>query len=51
MQVKDGASYAALEYTKWIGQNENKSTKPPTIVVAGITYTNKSKYRSRVAVE
>ncbi|KZS98328.1 glycerol-3-phosphate-acyltransferase [Sistotremastrum niveocremeum HHB9708] len=51
MQVKDGASYAALEYTKWIGQNENKSTKPPTVVVAGITYTNKSKYRSRVAVE
>lgn len=49
MQVKDGAAWAALEYTKWIEEGGNKG-KPVTIVPAAIVYTNKSKYRSRVGL-
>ena len=49
MQVKDGAAWAALEYTKWVEEGGNKG-KPVTIVPAAIVYTNKSKYRSRVGV-
>lgn len=52
MQVKDGASWAGLEYTKWAGQNLDKATsKELKIVPVGIVYTNKSKYRSRVLLE
>ncbi|KAK0194937.1 hypothetical protein F5146DRAFT_1023500 [Armillaria mellea] len=52
MQVKDGAAWAALEYTKWLKENPKKA--PPTevkIIPAAIVYTNKSKYRSNVIVE
>ena len=52
MQVKDGAAWAALEYTKWAAQNPGKATsKELKIVPVGIVYTNKSKYRSRVLLE
>ena len=47
MQVKDGAAWAALEYTKWLSENGNKGA-PVVIVPAAIVYTNKSKYRSNV---
>lgn len=50
MQVKDGASWSALEYAKWAQQNKTHK-KPLIIVPAGIVYTNKAKYRSRVVVE
>ena len=49
MQVKDGAAWAALEYTKWRRENENKGD-PVAIVPVAIVYTDKSKYRSRVSV-
>lgn len=50
MQVKDGAAWAALEYTKW--QKENGNTgKPVQVIPAAIVYTNKSKYRSSVSVK
>ncbi|KAG6862266.1 hypothetical protein C0995_002197 [Termitomyces sp. Mi166 len=52
MQVKDGAAWAALEYSKW--RQENSELTPPQdviIVPAAIVYTNKSKYRSSVVVE
>ncbi|KAG6832040.1 hypothetical protein H0H87_003021 [Tephrocybe sp. NHM501043] len=52
MQVKDGAAWAALEYTKW--RQENADLAPPQdviIVPAAIVYTDKSKYRSDVVVE
>ncbi|KAH9041152.1 hypothetical protein EDB84DRAFT_1475145, partial [Lactarius hengduanensis] len=42
MQVKDGASWAALEYSK------SPIDKPLVIVPCAIVYTNKSKYRSNV---
>lgn len=49
MQVKDGAAWAALEYTKWAKENQGKVTSQNvTIVPAAIVYTNKSKYRSAV---
>ncbi|KAI6166021.1 hypothetical protein EDD17DRAFT_116503 [Pisolithus thermaeus] len=50
MQVKDGAAWAALEYTKWAGERglEGPEVK---IIPAAIVYTNKSKYRSDVIME
>ena len=53
VQVKDGASWSALEYLKWVadgGKNINNG-KELVIVPAGITYTDKSKYRSSAIVE
>ncbi|KAJ3524678.1 hypothetical protein NM688_g8520 [Phlebia brevispora] len=50
MQVKDGASWAALEYTKWARENGVKQP-PLKIIPAAIVYTNKSKYRSQVIME
>lgn len=52
MQVKDGAAWAALEYTKWAQENPNnikKGAENVMIIPASIVYTNKSKYRSQVS--
>ncbi|KAJ7049910.1 hypothetical protein C8F01DRAFT_1180895 [Mycena amicta] len=51
MQVKDGAAWAALEYTKLTQEHPDKKLKPVAIVPAAIVYTNKTKYRSNVVVE
>lgn len=53
MQVKDGASWAALEYTKWATSEEGKrrNAKPLSLIPAGLVYTNKSKYRSSAIME
>ncbi|KDQ07170.1 hypothetical protein BOTBODRAFT_120414 [Botryobasidium botryosum FD-172 SS1] len=53
MQVKDGVSWSALEYTKWLQTPEGRkgAGKEVVIVPAGIVYTNKSKYRSRAVIE
>lgn len=51
--MKDGASWAALEYIKWVaegGTNINNG-KELLIIPAGITYTDKSKYRSSAVIE
>lgn len=48
MQVKDGAAWAALEYTKWLAEN-NIQGGEVRIIPAAIVYTNKSKYRSDVS--
>ncbi|KAG1854377.1 glycerol-3-phosphate-acyltransferase [Suillus tomentosus] len=50
MQVKDGAAWAALEYTKWAAENGVKGPGV-RIIPAAIVYTNKSKYRSSVIVK
>ncbi|KIJ18508.1 hypothetical protein PAXINDRAFT_167112 [Paxillus involutus ATCC 200175] len=50
MQVKDGAAWAALEYTKWAAERGIKGPEV-RIVPAAIVYTNKSKYRSDVIME
>lgn len=51
MQIKDGAAWAALEYTKYAKENPDKCTTMQDVMVvpAAIVYTNKSKYRSRVS--
>lgn len=50
MQVKDGAAWAALEYTKWAKENPDKVvTQEVQVIPAAIVYTNKSKYRSGVS--
>lgn len=53
MQVKDGASWAALEYSKWATSEEGKrkNAKPLSLIPAGLVYTNKSKYRSSAIME
>ncbi|KAG5715948.1 Glycerol-3-phosphate O-acyltransferase 2 [Termitomyces sp. T112] len=52
MQVKDGAAWAALEYSKWRQENSELAPLQDVIIVpAAIVYTNKSKYRSSVVVE
>ena len=48
MQVKDGAAWAALEYTKWAQENGHDNWRAIKIIPAAIVYTNKSKYRSQV---
>ena len=51
MQVKDGASWAALEYMKWAKENPDKVKSEKIVIVpVGIVYTNKSKYRSEVRI-
>lgn len=52
MQVKDGAAWAALEYTKWREEN-NKDGRLQNvrIIPVAIVYTNKSKYRSSAILE
>lgn len=53
MQVKDGASWAALEYAKWATSEEGKrkNAQPLSVIPAGLVYTNKSKYRSCAIME
>lgn len=50
MQVKDGAAWAALEYTKWADERGLEGSEVK-IIPAAIVYTNKSKYRSDVIME
>lgn len=58
-ELKDGASWAALEYAKNVrekgrsistGGEVGADPKDVTICIAGITYTDKSKYRSSVLI-
>ena len=50
MQVKDGASWAALEFLRWLKNNPAKTPRRDVQVIpAAIVYTNKSKYRSSVS--
>jgi glycerol-3-phosphate O-acyltransferase/dihydroxyacetone phosphate acyltransferase len=49
MQVKDGAAWAALEYTKWAREHPEKTTGKPVIILpVAMVYTEKSKYKSNV---
>lgn len=58
VQVKDGAAWAALEYSRWQLQHNpddgsssgrGRNTKPLTIVPVGIVYSDKSLYQSGVS--
>ncbi|KAF8267544.1 hypothetical protein EI94DRAFT_1580688 [Lactarius quietus] len=49
MQVKDGAAWAALGYSKWARENPDSAADKPLVIIPwAIVYTNKSKYRSNV---
>ncbi|WRT70150.1 uncharacterized protein IL334_007144 [Kwoniella shivajii] len=52
--LKDGTSWAALEYVKYLkGTEQNggpKKGKKAVVIPVGIAYVNKRKYRSRVVV-
>ncbi len=52
--LKDGTSWAALEYLRYLhGTEDNpgvKEGRPAAVVPVGIAYCDKSKYRSRLAV-
>jgi len=53
--LKDGVSWAALEYVRYLnGTEENggpKEGKRAVVIPVAISYVNKAKYRSRVAVQ
>jgi len=53
MQVKDGVSWTALEYFKWLQTPEGLECKERDLVVVpcSIVYTDKSRYRSSAVVE
>ncbi|KAI0794988.1 hypothetical protein C8Q75DRAFT_803827 [Abortiporus biennis] len=55
-QIKDGASWVALEYARWQEQHgmekkDNEGQKKPVrLIPVGIVYTDKSRFQSRVCV-
>jgi len=53
IQWKEGAARVALEYVRWCRETSADSNISEKIIIVpvGIVYTDKSKYRSRVAVE
>ncbi|KAF6761167.1 hypothetical protein DFP72DRAFT_880302 [Ephemerocybe angulata] len=52
MQVKDGAAWAALEYSKWKKDHPELANQPGVkIVPAAIVYTNKSKFGKAISME
>ena len=53
MQVKDGVSWTALEYYKWLQTPEGLKCKERDLVVVpcSLVYTDKSRYRSSAVVE
>jgi glycerol-3-phosphate O-acyltransferase/dihydroxyacetone phosphate acyltransferase len=50
MQVKEGAALVALEYSRWMRENADSDGQPIKIIPAGIAYTDKTQYLSRVSV-
>jgi glycerol-3-phosphate O-acyltransferase / dihydroxyacetone phosphate acyltransferase len=53
MQIKDGVSWTALEYFKWLQgpEGENAYSGDLVIVPVSLVYTDKARYRSSVVVE
>jgi glycerol-3-phosphate O-acyltransferase/dihydroxyacetone phosphate acyltransferase len=54
LPFKDGVSWAALEYVKYLSGNADgvkKKGRKAVIVPVGITYLDKAKYRSSIIVE
>jgi hypothetical protein len=50
MQVKEGAAWAALEYSRWKRENAASDGQAIKIIPVGIAYTDKTQYLSRVGV-
>lgn len=54
MQIKDGVSWTALEYYKWLQGPDGakaRGQKDLVIIPASLVYTEKSRYRSSVVVK
>ena len=54
LPFKDGVSWAALEYVKYLAgaaDGVKKKGRKAVIVPVGITYLDKAKYRSSIIVE
>ena len=51
IQVKEGAAWVALEYSKWMRESGDRDGQPIKIIPVGIAYTDKTQYLSRVSVE
>jgi glycerol-3-phosphate O-acyltransferase/dihydroxyacetone phosphate acyltransferase len=51
IQVKEGAAWVALEYSRWMRESADSDPQPIKIIPVGIAYTDKTQYLSRVSVE
>lgn len=51
IQVKEGAAWVALEYSRWLRESGDRDGQPIKIIPVGIAYTNKTQYLSRVSTE
>lgn len=59
MPIKDGVAWTALEYLAYLEEHHGGANvggkaaghKPAVVVPVGLTYSDKTKYRSRVAIE
>jgi glycerol-3-phosphate O-acyltransferase / dihydroxyacetone phosphate acyltransferase len=51
VQVKEGAAWVALEYSRWTRESGDRDGQPIKIIPVGIAYTDKTQYLSRVSVE
>ena len=49
IQVKEGAAWVALEYSRWTRQSADSDGQPIKIIPVGIAYTDKTQYLSRVS--
>jgi len=50
-QVKEGAAWVALEYSRWMRESGDQNGQPIKIIPVGIVYTDKTQYLSQVSVE
>jgi len=50
IQVKEGAAWVALEYSRWMRENADSDGQPIKIIPVGIAYTDKTQYLSRVSI-
>ena len=51
IQVKEGAAWVALEYSRWLRESGDQDGLPIKIIPVGIAYTDKTQYLSRVSVD
>jgi len=51
IQVKEGAAWVALEYSRWLRESGDRDGQPIKIIPVGIAYTDKTQYLSRVSIE
>jgi hypothetical protein len=51
VQVKEGAAWVALEYSRWMRERGDRDGQTIKIIPVGIAYTDKTQYLSRVRIE